>query len=159
LNRDRRRDSPILFPNGQRGSVRAQRINRACRQALGDDQRNVVAAAGMARQHGAGIGCQLPAEIGPHQILRPIPYRAGDRDHRQAQRREIGAQPLPIEPRMHGIAARAWASRSSSIGPVASDAPLRCNPMRAAVSRRRPTQASSSAEPGAGCGATAIVVG
>ena len=47
--------------------------------------------------------------------------------------------------------ARAWASWKSSSGPVASDAPVRCSPMRAAVSRRNATQTPSS--PGAGGGA------
>ncbi len=115
--------------------------NRACRQAIGDDKHNVVVP-GMRRQHRFGTRRQPAAEIGSHQIPLSIGGRARDRQHWRCKLRQVVAKSAAKSAASRTASndsctasrARACASWKSSSGPVASEAPVRSSPIRAAVS-------------------------
>ncbi len=99
----------------------------------------------MRRQRGAGVCGKAAAEIRAHQILLLVINGAGDVKYGHAEATKIGAQARKIERRMHGVArAGMRQSKSSSNGPVASEAPARLSPMRAAVCRRSSAHKSAA---------------
>ena len=106
-----RRDAPVRQPRQHLAQQRLRvRRDRARGQAVGDDEHDVVAAAGVAAAAGVGgeqrrgIVRQAPAEVRPHEVLLAVLRRAGDREHGKTERRELAAQARGVERRMHGVA-------------------------------------------------------
>ena len=63
---------PSARKRGQRWRQqrRGMALHRACRQAVGDDEHDVVrVATGMRRQRRFGVRREPAAEIGPHQVV------------------------------------------------------------------------------------------
>ena len=66
------------------------RFDRARGQAVGDHDRAVVAAARVRREPRVGVAGKAAAEIGTHEIARPVGGGARDREYGEAKRRKLG---------------------------------------------------------------------
>ena len=79
-------------------------LDRARGQAVGDRDRDVVAAAGMRCEPCFGVAGEAAAEIGAHEEMRAVGGGARDREHGQAQRRKHFDEARLVELRVHGVA-------------------------------------------------------
>ena len=133
-NDDQRGDLPVFV--AQRGIVAtgpvARAVHGARRQTISDDEHDIVVAC-MRRQRGFGFVRKPAAEIWTHQICLAVPRALETRKNRVAEAGQ-GQRPdgphRAVQARHRG---RGMRNLRSSSGAVASDAPLRGSPMRAAV--------------------------
>jgi len=79
------------------------RLDRARGQTV-DHERKVVAAAGGGCESRGVIAAKAAAEIRTHEVVRPVGSGAGDREHGQAEQRELAAEARLVEGRVHGVA-------------------------------------------------------
>ena len=124
------------------------------RQTVGDDERDVMIGAGVRGQRCFAFRRQPAAEVRTHQMALPVLGRAGSLQHRVLPSAAISATSRGLSSgSCTASRARACASLKSSNGVVASDAPVRARPMRAAVSLRSAAHGPCSAGAAGGCGA------
>ena len=79
------------------------RLHRTRRQAVGDDEGDIVRAGVRCQRRLCAVGQPAP-EIGPHQILLPVTHRTRDVKHRQGQIGKVARQLPFIERLVHGVA-------------------------------------------------------